>query len=87
MYIITSFSAHWGNIATKGSPTPGLLPTLISNDFNDCSLHAFEQFGALYIYNHDEYPARRGFEPGTSRLQALVDTYEPSGPALYDVHL
>ena len=34
------------------------------------------------IHNHDDkYPARPGFEPGTSRLQAPVDTNEPSGPA------
>ena len=34
------------------------------------------------MHNHDDkYPARPGFEPGTSRLQALVDTNEPSGPA------
>ena len=43
---------------------------------------SFEQFGALYMHNHEnKYPARWGFEPGTSRLQALVDTNEPSGSA------
>ena len=49
-----------------------------------CTLQALEQFGALYIYmqNHDDkYPARPWFEPGASRLQAPVDTSEPSGPA------
>ena len=51
-----------------------------------CTLHAFEQFGALYMHNHnDKYPVRPGFEPGfepgTSRLQDPVDTNEPSGPA------
>ena len=31
-----------------------------------CTLHVFEQ----YMHNHDDnYPARPGFEPGTSRLQ------------------
>ena len=31
--------------------------------------------------NHDDkYLARAGFEPGTPRLQAPVDTNEPSGP-------
>ena len=50
-----------------------------------CTLHAFEQFGALHMHNHDDkYPARPGFEPGTSRLQAPVDTNEPSGPARHD---
>ena len=34
------------------------------------------------MHNRDhKYSARRGFEPRTSRLQALVDTNEPSGPA------
>ena len=34
------------------------------------------------MHNHDDkYLARPGFEPGTSRLQAPVDTNEPSGPA------
>ena len=29
------------------------------------------------MHNHDDkYPARPGFEPGTSRLQAPVDTNE-----------
>ena len=28
-YCFTSFSAHSGNIATEGSPEPGLCPTLI----------------------------------------------------------
>ena len=43
----------------------------------------FEQFGALYIHNHDDkYPSRPGFEPGTSRLQVSVDTDELSGPAI-----
>ena len=46
------------------------------------TLQAFEQFGALYKHNHDDkYPARPGFETGTSRLPAPGDTNEPSGPA------
>ena len=40
-----------------------------------CTLQAVEQFAALYMHNHnDKYPARPGFEPGPSRLQAPVDT-------------
>ena len=36
-----------------------------------CKLHPFEQFGALYMHNHDDkYPSRTGFESGTTRLQA-----------------
>ena len=47
-----------------------------------CTLQAFKQFGALYMHNHvDKCPARPGFEPGTSRLQAPVHTNKPSGPA------
>ena len=34
------------------------------------------------MHNHDDkYPARPGFEPSTSRLQAPVDTNEPPWPA------
>ena len=45
-----------------------------------CKLKAFEQFGALYMHKYDvKYTTRPGFEPGTSRLQAPVDTNEPSG--------
>ena len=44
-----------------------------------CTPHAFEQFGALYMHNHDDKYSR--FEPDTSRLQASVDANEPSGPA------
>ena len=47
-----------------------------------CTPHTFEQFGALYMHNHDDkYPSRPGFEPGTPRFQAPVDMNEPSGPA------
>ena len=46
------------------------------------TLHAFEQFGALYMQNHDDkYPARPGLEPGTSSKPRAVDTNKPSGPA------
>ena len=47
-----------------------------------CTLHAFEQFRALYKNNHDDkYPTGPGFEPGTSRLHAPVDMNVVSGPA------
>ena len=40
-------------------------------------------FGALYMHNlDDDYQSRPGFEPGTPRLQASVDTNKPSGPAV-----
>ena len=43
------------------------------------TLHAFEQFGALYMHGHDDqYPSLPGIEPGTPRLQDPVDTNEPS---------
>ena len=52
-------------------------------DRQHCTIQAFEQFGALYMHsNDDKYPARPGFEPGTFRLQAPVDTNKPSGPNL-----
>ena len=42
----------------------------------DCTLPAFEQFGALYMHKYDgKNPARLG------RLQAPVDMNEPSGLA------
>ena len=35
-----------------------------------CALHAFEQFGALYMHNqNDKYPSRPGFEPGSPRYK------------------
>ena len=35
------------------------------------------------MHNHDDkYPPRQGFEHGTPRLQAPVDTNEPSGPVI-----
>ena len=41
------------------------------NHRQNLTLHAFEQFGALYMHNNDiKYPSRSGFEPGTSRPQA-----------------
>ena len=34
--------------------------------------HSIEQFGALYMHNHDyKYPSRPGFEPGTHRLHIV----------------
>ena len=80
-------------IAAEGSLKPGLCPTLFSNDLRvlysaqyhgqHCTLHPFEQFGALYMYKHDEiYPAHPRFEPGISRLQVPVDTKEPLGQAV-----
>ena len=36
------------------------------------------------MHNHNENnPAQTGFEPGTSRLQAPVDTNEPSGQEFF----
>ena len=86
------FLHNHGNIATEGSPNPGLWPLLFrmtsralySAQYHrqHCTLHTFEQFGALYIHSHDDkYPSRPGFEPGTLSLQVPVDTNEPSGPA------
>ena len=83
------FLHNHGNIATEGSRDYALLlfrmtsRVLYSAQYHrqHCTLHAFEQFGALYMHNHDDkYPSRPVFEPGTPRLQAPVDTNEPSGP-------
>ena len=44
-----------------------------------CTLHAFGQFGALYMHNHDDkYTADREMN-----LVPPVDTNEPSGPARF----
>ena len=86
------FLHNHGNIATEGSYTL-LLFRMTSRVFysaqhrrQHCTLHAFEQFGALYMHNQDDkYPSRPGFEPGTPRLQAPVDTNDPSGPTQYKI--
>ena len=78
------FLHNYGKIPTEGSRDYALLlfrmTSKVLYSAQDCMLHAFVQFGALYMHNHDDkYPYRPGFEPGTSRLQAQVDTNEPSG--------
>ena len=87
------FLHNHGNIETEGRAKPGLYALLLlrmtsrvlySPQYHrqHCTLQAVEQFGALYMHNHDDkYPARPGFEP-ISRLQVPVDTNEPSGPAI-----
>ena len=53
-----------------------------------CTLQAFEQFEALYMHNHDDkYTSRPEFELATPRLQAPVDTNEPSRPKFIDVNI
>ena len=48
------------------------------DDNGKLRLERVKQFGAMYMHNYDyKYPARPGFEPGTSRLQAPIDTNEP----------
>ena len=38
------------------------------------------------MHNHDDkYPPQPGFEPGTPRLQALVDTNAPTGSASLNI--
>ena len=90
--VLRRFLHNHGNIATEGSPKSRdyalLLFRMTSRVLYSAqyqrqhrTLHAFEQFGALYMHNHDDkYPSRPGFEPGTPRLQAPVDTNE------YDKH-
>ena len=93
--VLLHFLHSHGNIATEGIIGPGLFlfrmtsRVLQSAQYHrqHCTLHAFEQFGALYMHNHDDkYPSRPGFEPGTSRLQALVDTNESSAHLLWNSH-
>ena len=72
------FLHNHGNIATEGSPKPGLCPTLISNDSmvlysaqyhrQHCTLHAFKQFGALYMHNHDDNLVPPGYKPQSIRM-------------------
>ena len=77
------FLHNHGNIATKGSLSRDyalLLFRMISRVLysaqyhrQHCTLHAFEQFGALYMHNHDDkYLSQPRFEPGTPMLQAPV---------------
>ena len=81
------------NIATEGNPKPYFLFRVTSRVIYSAQYHrqhftlqTFEQSGALYMYNHDDkYPARPGLEPGTSGLQAPVDTREQSEPAMHNV--
>ena len=91
-YCLTSLSAQsWqnrvrrqlesGNMSYSYFEWPkGLF--IVHSTIGSTTLHAFEQFGAVYMHSHDDkYPARPGFEPGTTRLQAPFDTSEPSRPA------
>ena len=56
---------------------------LLSSDFKvhysaqyhrqQCTLQAFEQFGALHMHNLcDKYPTRPGFEPSNSEFRATT---------------
>ena len=80
--VLRRFLHNHGISRQKEAPKPGLCPTLISNSVpysaqyhrQHCTLPAFEQFGALYMHNHDDkYSSRPVFEPGNPRLQAPVD--------------
>ena len=82
------FLHNHGNIATEESPKTMpysylecLQGFLIVHSTIASTVHS-RQLNSLDHHNHDgKYPARSGFELGTSRLQALVGTNEPSGPA------
>ena len=61
-----------------------IVHSVLLNNLEHCICTAMLSGEALYMHSHDDkYPARSGFEPGTSRLQASVDTNEPSGPVRY----
>ena len=80
------------NIATEGSQSRAYalrLFRMTSRVFYSAQYHrqhfthVFEQFGALYMHNHDyKYPAGPGLEHGTSKVTSPIDTNEPSGPAV-----
>ena len=53
-YCFTSFIHNHGNIATEGSPKPGLCPTLISNDCK-CSVECTVQYTAPYTPGNLEH--------------------------------
>ena len=56
------FMHNHDNIATEGSPKPGLCPAFISNDFMGsinaqyhmqyCTPHTFYQFGELFMHSY-----------------------------------
>ena len=89
VFVGTSLSAQSLQYRDRRKPEAGTMPyfrmtsrVLYSAQYHrqHCTLHACEQFGSLYMHNQDDkYPSRPGFEPGTPRLQAPVDTNEPSG--------
>ena len=48
--------------------------TRFGNLGHHCTLQALRQFRAVHMHNHDDtYPARPGFEPGTSRLPVVAN--------------
>ena len=60
-YCFTSFSAQSWQYRDRRKPKAGTI-MLYSNFewLQHCALHTFEQFGALYMHNHDDkYPALR----------------------------
>ena len=91
-YWFTSLSAQSWQYRDRRKSEAGTIPysyfKWLRGFFILHSIIAFEKFGALYMHNHDDkYPARPGFESGTSRLQAQVDTNELSGPAKKEYNL
>ena len=104
-YCFTSLSAQSWQYRDRRKPEAGTMPysyfewlqgldfDFIKHSTIDSTVHAFEQFGALYTHNHGLDPGTSRLEPGTSRLQGQVDTNEPSGTvswlfqALFSSHL
>ena len=84
-HCFTSLSAQSWQYRDRRKPEAGAMSyryferffirVLYSTHRQHCTIHAFEQLGALYMHKHDDkYPSRRGFEPGTSRLQARLES-------------
>ena len=52
-----------------------------------CTLHTFQQFGALYMHNlDDKHPTRPGLEPSSSEFRATAGSNGPSGRPRYSKH-
>ena len=94
-YCFTSLSARSWQYRDRRKPEVGILLDFFFNKLQwffiivpssahrqHCTLHAFEQFGALYIHNPDDkYPTRQGFKPSTSEFRATTGPNEPAWPA------
>ena len=91
-YCFTSLSAQSWQYRDKRKPVPGIMPysyrmtsrVLYSAQHHrqHCTLHAFEQLGALYMHSPDDkHPTRPGFENNTSEFRGTTGQNETAGSA------